>query len=59
MIFPIRKRIGLTELVIAGAVGVFAQLYVWTPTIKEKLEKEKQLKQSTETKQTTEADPKT
>lgn len=57
MFIPIRKRIGLTELLIAGTVGVFAQMYVWSPTIKAqlqkeklaKLEKDKQLQQSTET----------
>lgn len=59
MFIPIRKRIGLTELFIAGTVGVFVQLYVWSPKIKEqlakeklakeKLEKDKQLQQSTET----------
>lgn len=54
MYIPIRKRIGLGELLIVGAVGVCIQLYAWAPTIqekleKEKLEREKQLKKSTET----------
>lgn len=54
MYSPFRKRIGLGELFVAGTAGVFIQLYVWSPKIKEqiekeKLEKEKQLKQSTET----------
>lgn len=58
MFLPIRQRIGLFELCIAGTVGVFAQLYVWSPKIKEQLEKER-LEKEKQLQQSTETDPKT
>lgn len=56
MFIPIRQRIGLGQLLLAGAAGVFIQLYAWSPIMKEKLEKEKKLKETTAI---TETDPKT
>lgn len=53
MFIPIRKRAGLGQTLIAGAVGGVISLYVWTPFIREQLEKEKKAKLSIE------ADPKT
>lgn len=47
-------RLTLGQLMVAGVTGVFIQLYAWTPIIKEKQlkerqEREKKLKESTET----------
>lgn len=55
MFIPIRNRVGLRNLFVAGAVGVLVSYYVWEPILKEQIEKEKEKqrksKELTETNQ--------